>query len=164
MGLELHEGRPSGGRGGGCRQISNMLYLLALQSGQEIVERHRHGLDLFPDHDRKIPFGCGATIYYNFADLRFANPLPSPLLLRLRIANGHLIGEMWSTTDPGWTAEIYEVGHRFFREKDSWWRENYVWRRFRGADGTVCRDEEIAHNRGRVLYEPTGEEPCDATG
>jgi vancomycin resistance protein VanW len=163
MGLELHEGKPTGGLGGGCCQISNTLYLLALQSGQEIVERHRHGLDLFPDHDRKVPFGCGATIYYNYADLRFANPLPSPILLRIRIADRHLIGEIWTTTDPGWTTEIYEVNHRFFRENEQWWRENCVRRRFLGAEGNVLRDEEIAHNRGRVLYEPTGAESCDAT-
>ena len=163
MGLELHEGKPTGGIGGGCCQISNTLYLLALQSGQEIVERHRHGLDLFPDYDRKIPFGCGATIYYNYADLRFANPLSSPVLLRLRVADRHLIGEIWTTMDPGWTTEIYEVDHRFFRENEQWWRENYVRRRFLSAEGAVLRDEEIAHNLGRVLYKPTGAESCDET-
>jgi vancomycin resistance protein VanW len=163
MGLELRNGKPSGGIGGGCCQISNALYLLALQSGQEIVERHRHGLDLFPDHDRKVPFGCGATVFYNYADLRFTNPLASPLLLRLRIANQHLVGEMWTTADPGWTADIYEVDHRFFRQDEQWWRENRVRRRFLSAEGEVLRDEEIAHNLGRVLYEPTGAESCDAT-
>ena len=163
MGLELHNGKPSGGIGGGCCQISNTLYLLALQSGQKIVERHRHGLDLFPDHDRKVPFGCGATVFYNYADLRFTNPLPSPVLLRLRIADCHLVGEIWTTADPGWTTEIYEVDHRFFRENEEWWRENRVRRRFISADGTTLRDEEIAHNLGRVLYEPTGARSCDAT-
>jgi vancomycin resistance protein VanW len=162
-GLELHEGKPTGGVGGGCCQISNTLYLLALRGGMKIVERHRHGLDLFPDHDRKVPFGCGATVFYNYADFRFENPLPLAVLLRLRIADRHLVGELWTTEDPGWTVEIYEVGHRFYREGDHWMRENHVWRRFRREDGTLLLDQEVAHNRGRVLYEPPGDAECVVT-
>src|SRR5689334_8063291 len=46
LGLELHDGATTKGLGGGCCQISNALYLLALRGGMKIVERHRHGLDL----------------------------------------------------------------------------------------------------------------------
>lgn len=159
-GLELREGKPSCGVGGGCCQISNTLYLLALRGGMKIVERHRHGLDLFPDHQRTVPFGCGATIFYNFADLRFENPLSQPVLLRLSIQNRMLVGELWTADDPGWTVEIYEVGHRFFREGEYWMRENHIHRRVRLADGSVLFDQEVAHNRGRVLYEPPGEARC----
>jgi len=159
-GLELREGAPSCGVGGGCCQISNMLHLLALRSGMKIVERHRHGLDLFPDHQRTVPFGCGATIFYNYADLRFENPLSQPVLLRLTIQNRMLVGEIWTTDDPGWTVEVYEVGHRFFREGEHWMRENHIHRRFRLADGSVLLDEEVAHNRGRILYEPPEEALC----
>ena len=49
-GLELRSGQEASGIGGGCCSVSNLLYLLAVKSGLEIVERHRHGLDLFPDH------------------------------------------------------------------------------------------------------------------
>lgn len=152
-GLELHAGHPSRGVGGGCCMISNMLYLLALRGGMKIVERHRHALDLFPDHDRTIPFGCGATVYYNFADLRFENPLPIPVLIRMRIEDRRLIGELWTPSDPGWRAEIYEVDHRFHRNGDDCWRENRIRRRFLAADGTVILDQEVAHNRGRVMYD-----------
>ena len=81
----------------------------------KVVERHRHGLDLFPDHQRTVPFGCGATVFYNYADLRFENPLPQPVLLQFRIEEGTLVGELWAEADPGWSVEVYEVGHRFFR-------------------------------------------------
>jgi len=121
------------------------------------VERHRHGLDLFPDHQRTVPFGCGATIFYNYADLRFENPLPQRVLLQLRIEQRTLVAELWTENDPGWTVEVYEVDHRFFREGDAWMRENRIRRRFRLPDGTVLLDQEVAHNRGRVMYEPPGE-------
>lgn len=151
-GLELHDGKLAQGVGGGCCQISNMLYLLALRSGMRITERFRHGADLFPDHGRTVPFGCGATVFYNYADLRFENPLAQPILLRLRIADGQLIGEVWTERDPGWIAEIYESDSRRYLEGAGWIRENWIRRRFVRADGTVLLDQEVAHNRARILY------------
>jgi vancomycin resistance protein VanW len=160
FGLELHDGQPSRGVGGGCCAVSNLLYLLALQAGLVIVERHRHALDLFPDHGRTVPFGCGATVFYNRADLRFTNPLPFAVLLGLEVTARTLRGCIRAPHDPGWRVELYEVGHRFYRVEAGgpWRRENHVRRRIRWADGTVLVDHEIAHNRARVAYQP--EDPC----
>jgi len=160
-GLELHAGRASKGVGGGCCQITNLLYVLALRGGMKITERHRHALDLFPDRDRQVPFGCGATVYYNYADLRFENPLPAPLLLRLRVAEGRLRGALLAAGPLPFRVEVYEVEHRFFRRDGAWFRENRVRRRFLRPDGSVLLDREEAHNLGRVLYEPE-EAGCDA--
>ena len=91
-GLELHGERPGAGIGGGCCQLSNLLYLLCLLGGMRVVERHRHGLDLFPDSARTVPFGCGATVFYGTADLRFDNPLDQAVLLRMGIEDGRLVG------------------------------------------------------------------------
>jgi len=152
MGLELHDGKLSRGLGGGCCQVSNMLYLLALRSGMKITERFRHGSDLFPDHGRTVPFGCGATIFYNYADLRFENPLPQPIVLRLCVVDQYLVGEIWATADPGWKAEIYEADQRRYLVRGAWIRENWIRRRFVRADGSVMLDQEVAHNRARILY------------
>lgn len=161
-GLELHDGRPARGAGGGACQSSNLLYLLALRAGMRIVERHRHALDLFPDNDRTVPFGCGATVAYNHADLRFENPLPQPVALRLELAGGELRGRLLAPADPGFRVEVYEVDHRFVREGDAWFRENRIRRRFVAPDGTVLLDQEVAHNRGRVLYDHQGLLACGA--
>jgi vancomycin resistance protein VanW len=153
-GLELRNGTTSSGIGGGCCQISNLVHWLALLAGMKIVERHRHALDLFPDDHRAVPFGSGATVFYNYADLRFENPLDEPVLLRLVIEDrgGALAGELRTTRDPGWRVEVREVDHRFFRDEQGWWRENRLRRRFLLSDGTTLRDEEVAHNLARVLY------------
>lgn len=151
-GMELHNGKLSKGVGGGCCQVSNMLYLLALRSGMKITERHRHAVDIFPDHGRTIPFGCGATVFYNYADLRFENPLPQPVLISMRIEAGSLIGEIRTLEDPGWRTEIYEVNHRRSFEEGAWVRENRIRRRFFRLDGTLILDQEVAHNRGRIMY------------
>lgn len=158
-GLELHDGRMSAGVGGGCCQVANLLYMLALEGGMKIVERHRHMLDLFPDEDRRVPFGCGATVFYNQADLRFENPLPQAVLLRTWVEQGVLRAQLGACAPVPWTVEVYEVDHRFFRENGDWYRENRIHRRFTLRDGTLLLDREEAHNLGRVLYEPDDAAP-----
>ena len=157
-GLELRDGEPSSGVGGGLCQVSNSFYWVAVRAGMRIVERHRHGLDIFPDHQRTVPFGCGATVVYSYADLRFENPFPQPVVLRARVENGAFVSELWTTHDPGVRIEVEEVGHRFFRDESRWMRENRLRRRITTPEGTVLVDQEVSHNRGRVLYEPTEEQ------
>jgi len=152
-GLELHDGAMAEGIGGGACQVANLLYYLALIGGMSIVERHRHSLDLFPDSDRRVPFGCGATVFYNWADLRFGNPLDVPVALRLTIERGALVGELCTATPVEFRVEVYEVDHRFFARDDAVWRENRIRRRIvRASDGALLIDHEVAHNLARVAY------------
>jgi vancomycin resistance protein VanW len=152
-GLELHDGAPATGIGGGACQVANLLYYLALIGAMTVTERHRHSLDLFPDANRRVPFGCGATVFYNWADLRFVNPLDAPVALRLRVTGGELVGELCAAGDPGIRAEVYEVEHRFFVRDGATWRTNRLRRRItRAADGVVLTDHEVAHNLARVAY------------
>ncbi|MCA9677271.1 MAG: VanW family protein [Kofleriaceae bacterium] len=153
-GLELHDARPTLAIGGGTCKVSNLVYQLALAGGMRVIERHRHALDLFPDRDRTAPFALGATVAYNHADLRFANPLAAPVTLRLTVRDGELVGELRTARDPGWRVEVVEHDHRFVREPDGWWRENRIRRRIVRVDGTLLCDQEIAHNRARVMYDP----------
>jgi vancomycin resistance protein VanW len=157
-GMELRDGRPAAGVGGGLCQVSNAVHWVAVRAGMRIVERHRHGLDLFPDHARTVPFGCGATVVYNYADLRFENPFPQPVVLRTRVAGGRFHCALLAGADPGVRVEVEEVGHRFLRDGDGWIRENRLRRRIRTAAGEPLVDEEVAHNVGRVRYEPSAEQ------
>jgi len=153
-GLELHGGQMAAGVGGGCCMVSNMLYLLALRAGCEIVERHRHALDLFPDHGRTVPYGCGATVFYNMADFRFRNALSQDVMVRLEVSEGKLVGRIMAASDPGFRIEVFETDHAFRKEGGTWYRENKVWRRFHPSDGGEHREELVAHNIGRCLYDP----------
>jgi vancomycin resistance protein VanW len=154
-GPELHGGRLHAGLGGGACQVANLVYWLALHAGMETVERHRHELDLFPDHDRTAPFGSGATVYYPHRDLRFRNPGPHGLLLALEVHDGVLRGSARLTGDPGVRWELVEREPRFTREDGAVFRSNrLVRRRLDGAGGAV--EEPIAVNRARVLYPVAG--------
>jgi vancomycin resistance protein VanW len=154
-GLELHDGELAEGLGGGACQVANLLYYLALAGAMTIVERHRHSLDLFPDEDRRVPFGCGATVFYNWANLRFANPLDVAVVLRLRVERGDLIGELRASEPVDLRVVVYEVDHRFRERGGVWWRENRIRRRItRASDGVLLVDHEVAHNVARCAYTP----------
>jgi len=153
LGLELHDRQESAGIGGGSCQVSNLLYWLGIRAGFTIVERHRHAFDLFPDHCRTVPFGCGATVFFNYHDLRMQNPHKEAIRIGLKIEDGNLHGEICTKTDMGLSISIREVNHRFVKKPDGVvWRENEIHRTIRNKRGKLLRQEILAHNRGRVQY------------
>jgi vancomycin resistance protein VanW len=153
LGPELHGDKLELGLGGGACAVSNLLFLIALRSGMQITERHRHSYDLFPDHGRTVPFGCGATVFYNCADLRFRNPHPFPVVIALCVDDECLHGEIRGAQHSRQRFEIYESGHVFERRGERVVRENRIRRRALDEHGNVIGDEELAHNRAVLLYE-----------
>jgi vancomycin resistance protein VanW len=153
-GLEMRRGALTGAPGGGLCQMANLIFWMVVQLDLEIVERHRHETDLFPDDERSVPFGMGATVFYNYRDFQFRNTLPQPLLLRVSVQRPLLCGSLLSTSEKVVDVEIYETEHRFVRRADgSVWRENRVAKRVTYSDGRAPLEVEIAHNFGRVCYE-----------
>ena len=153
-GLEMHKGELTGAPGGGLCQLSNLIYWMTLHLDLEIVERHRHGFDLFPDDGRAVPFGMGATAFYNYVDFRFRNTLDQPLLLRVFVEPPELRGGFYSDREKPFEVKIVETEHRFFRDAEGVvWRENRVAKQVSHRDGRPPVIEEIAHNLARVRYE-----------
>ena len=72
--LVLNNGKIGYDYGGGLCQLGNLLYWMVLHSPLVVTERWRHSFDVFPDVNRKLPFGSGATLSYNYIDLQFKNP------------------------------------------------------------------------------------------
>ncbi len=152
-GPEMHDAELTEDWGGGVCSVSNTLYLVALLSGMQITERHRHGLDLFPDNGRTVPFGCGATVAYPTSDLRFINPHSFPVTLSFLVQEGSLCGSVRAREPAGCSWQIYESEHHFEQTASGPVRENRIRRKAVRDDGTILADEEVAHNRAIVLYE-----------
>ena len=164
-GLVLSQNGMESGTGGGLCQLANLLYWMALQSPVRIVEHHHHAADLFPDDDRIQPFGSGATVFFNYVDLRFANETDRTLQLRVWLTDHYLQGEVRS--DLTWPESylVEERDHRFVREPDGTvFRENELWRLTVDAATNEVRVEElVTRNRAEVRY-PVDPALCEVRG
>lgn len=141
-GLVLRDGAPASGVGGGLCQISNMLHWLALHSDLEVVERHRHSFDPFPDSDRVVPFGTGATLLEGIFDLKLRNSTGVDHQVRLRLTPTHLVGQLRTAAEPAAHYEIVERDHRYVRDGDDVFRANRIVRR------TIAGPTAVAANGG----------------
>jgi vancomycin resistance protein VanW len=150
--LELIQGELRPEIGGGLCQLSNLLFVLALDTNAEIVERHRHSFDLFRDVGRSVPFGCGATVFYNYVDFQFRNTLPFPVLLRAAVETEVLRGEVRAAQPLPFKVRIFETDHRFFRRRGDVYRANRVWREVCWYDGRDSAAELVLANECRVMY------------
>ncbi len=150
--LELHDGVMQPSVGGGLCQLSNLLLLLALEINAEIVERHRHSFDLFRDVERSVPFGCGATVFYNYVDFQFRNCLPFPVCIHAAVTPPVLRASIHAACPLPFRISIQETDHGFFRRQGQIFRKNRIWRHIERADGRQEEPELLFENVCRVLY------------
>ena len=79
--MQLSQGKVTVGVGGGLCPLANLIHWMGLHSPLQLTERHHHSFDPFPDEGRVLPFGSGASLFYNYVDLRFRNPTDQTLQL-----------------------------------------------------------------------------------
>lgn len=152
-GLVLRRGRPATGTGGGLCQLANLLHWMALHTPLEVTERHHHGFDPFPDDRRALPFGTGASVFYNYVDLRLRNPTDQPLQLEAWLTDRELRGAVRATWPPPLAHHVVEVGHHFEAASEGIVRCNEVWRRrVDRATGRLVVEELLMRNRSRIGY------------
>jgi vancomycin resistance protein VanW len=93
-GLVLEQGKLASGVGGGICQLGNLLFWLFAHSPLQVTERFRHGFDVFPDVGRKVPFGAGATLAYNYIDLLVLNETLDDFKVELWLDDEFLYGRL----------------------------------------------------------------------
>jgi vancomycin resistance protein VanW len=153
-GLQLSRGEIRTGIGGGLCQLANMLLWMAFHSPLEIAERHHHSFDPFPDDRRVLPFGSGASVFYNYIDLRFFNPTDRTLQFRIWLTDEHLQGGLFSDKELPFSYSVFEKEHRFLRRHDKSYRQNEIWREVRDRrTGNRLREELLVKNFAEVKYE-----------
>ena len=153
-GLVINRGKVSSGVGGGLCQMANMIHWLVLNSPLTVTELHHHSDALFPDERRRVPFGTGTSVHYNYVDYRFKNNTDQPVQILVHCENGELIGELKSEAPFPYYYELTEEDHHFKREGDSFYRNSKVWRTsFDAKNGTPVKKELILTNHSLVMYD-----------
>jgi len=159
LGMELSRGCAWPGIGGGICQASNLIYWFALHSPLEVIERHHHSFDPFPDQGRIIPFASGATVMYNYRDLRLRNNTPHIFQFKLWLDKKCLNGELRCSKRLRYSYSVYEKNHRFEQKNNQFFRSNELWRRIIDKEngGKTIDHEFVTSNYAEVKYIPTSE-------
>lgn len=153
-GLLLSQGGVKRGVGGGICQLGNLLFWMALHTPLQVVERHHHSFDPFPDDHRVLPFGSGASVFYNYIDLRFYNPTQHTFQFRLWLTDEHLKGSVHCDVLLPHAYHIEERNHRFLEKNGRKYRENEIWRKvIDKRTGKTAVEEQMIHNFSEVKYD-----------
>ena len=154
-GLVLSNGRIEKGIGGGLCQLGNLLYWMALHSPLTITERYRHGFDVFPDINRKIPFACGATLAYNYIDLQLRNDTSNTFQINLWLDEEYLNGEIRSDRAPEFEYEVFETDHLIKMQPwGGYTRHNRIWRRQTSLIDGLTAETLVTENHAIMMYNP----------
>jgi len=154
-GMVLTGGRVSPGIGGGLCQMSNLIYWITLHTPLTVVQRYRHGYDVFPDSNRKQPFGSGATCAHPYLDLMIRNNTDYDFKLCLEMDDEYLRGAWYGAKAPSEGYEIVEKNHEMRVEAfGGYSRHNELWRNVYNTKGSFLREEMISENHAMMMYSP----------
>ena len=152
-GLVLNQGCIDKGTGGGLCQLGNLLFWIFAHSPLTITERYRHGFDVFPDVNRKVPFGAGATLSYNHIDLQVKNETNETFVINLWLDKTHLNGELKSENPIHSTYTVEERNHLI---QQQFWggysRHNQIVQ-IEEIDGEE-REKLLVENHAVMMYNP----------
>lgn len=155
-GMELSFGKARAGIGGGLCQISNLIHWMVIHSPLTVTERYHHSFDPFPDDGRVLPFGSGATIFYNYKDYQFLNNTPHTFQINLWFSEKCLEGELRINQELEYAYHIEERGHEFLKIDKKFYRKNEIWQnkilKFQG--GKLVESKLIMQNFAQVIYVP----------
>lgn len=163
-GLVLKQGQLSSGVGGGICQLGNLLFWMFAHSPLRVTERYRHGFDVFPDVGRKVPFGAGATLAYNYIDLQVVNESVDDYRVELWLDDEFLYGRLLCESP----LEVeYRVEERNHEIRQQFWggysRHNEVVQVVTDGDG-VESERVLVRNDAIMMYAPfleDGGENCE---
>ncbi len=152
-GLVLNQGQIGKATGGGLCQLGNLLFWIFAHSPLTITERYRHSFDVFPDVNRTIPFGAGATLSYNYIDLQVKNETDNTFQLKLWLDKTYLNGELLSEVKVNKEYEIEERNHLI---QQQFWggysKHNQIFQIEREGENMVER--LLVENHAIMMYTP----------
>jgi len=154
-GMILFNGTVKEGIGGGLCQLSNLIYWMTIHTPLTVIERYRHSYDVFPDSNRILPFGSGATCVYNYRDLMIRNDTKTPVQLKIWLDDSMLYGCWRTNVKLIETYKVYEKEHYMKRELfGKYSRHNKIYRKIFDMEGKEIADEYVTENHALMMYEP----------
>lgn len=154
-GMILKNGTFEAATGGGLCQLSNLIFWMTIHTPLTVVERHRHGYDVFPDSNRTQPFGSGATCFYPYKDLMIKNNTEDTYQLIINVGEEYLEGQWRVSKKPEYKYEVVEKNHEM---KAEYWggysRHNEIYQQCYDIEGTLLSEKLVVKNSAIMMYSP----------
>lgn len=154
-GLALSNGQIGKDTGGGLCQLGNLIYWMTIHTPLSVKQRWRHSYDVFPDVNRKIPFGSGATLSYNYIDLQIKNETNAAFQINIWLEEKYVQGSICSSEKLNHTYKVFETDHKFELQ---WWggytRHNKIWREIIPKGEGEVKKELVTENHAVMMYNP----------
>lgn len=164
-GMILRNGTFRAGTGGGLCQLSNLLFWMTSHTPLTVIERHRHGYDVFPDSNRTQPFGSGATCFYPHGDLMIQNQTADTYQLLVCVRGEYLEGEWRVSAAPAYRFEVVERNHEIRAEYwGGYTRHNELYQQKFDLDGRLLEESLLVKNAAVMMYAPFLEEHPQPAG
>ncbi len=153
-GRVLVSNRLKPGIGGGLCNLANSIHLVVLHSQLEVTEFHGHSDALAPDEGKRVPFGVGTSVSYNYIDYRFKNTTDQDFQLLCRCEDEKLIVELRSERELPFKYRLVEEDHHFRKENENYYRISKIYREIidRKTDREV-KKELILDNHSKVMFD-----------
>ena len=163
-GMILKNGTFGADTGGGLCQLSNLVFWMTIHTPLTVIERHRHGYDVFPDSNRTQPFGSGATCFYPHGDLMIQNNTQDTYQLLVSVGDEFLEGEWRISSKPKYTFQVIEKNHEM---KGEYWggysRHNELYQQKFDLNGNMIDELLIIKNSAIMMYSPFLEDSSNQT-
>ena len=153
-GLVIKCGKAAPGEGGGMCQLSNLLHWMILHSELSITEHHHHErFNLFPDDERRVPFGLGTSIVYNYLDYRVTNNTSRTYQLLLHTDGEFLHGELRADKEESFRYAIRVENDRFVRTAEGIRRRGDIFKDTIDNAGHTIKKEHLLSTNALVMYD-----------
>lgn len=153
-GLTISNGKMGTAVGGGLCQLSNLIHWLVLHSPLQVTELHHHSDALFPDAERRVPFGTGTSVFYKNIDYRFQNTSKQTVQLLIWQDGDDLCGELRAGSRFPYRYRIIEQNHHFAQEGGRYYRNSEIYRLVYDAQRNQVAKELVLRNHSLVMYDP----------
>ena len=153
-GLVISKNGLTKGYGGGLCQLANMIHWLVLNSPLTVTELHHHSDALFPDDRRRVPFGTGTSVAYNYVDYRFKNTTDQNVQILVWCEEGELCGELRCQKEFPLRYRLVEENHHFHKEDGKYYRISQVYKiAVDRATGQEVWKKMVLDNHSEVMYD-----------
>lgn len=135
-------------------QFTNLIHWMILHSELDVIEHHHHDrIDMFPDFGRKVPFGTGTSIMYNYLGYRVKNNTDKTFQLIIYTDDEYLYGEVRASALSDYKIHIGVEDEHFVRIGVVYRKGKVYARRIDKRTGDEVERTLIRSNHAKVLYD-----------